>query len=118
MPRPSAPSPKGNHRRVSIPGLLADTMRLRWAEFGYPGFSPFALELICFDLRIRREHDLTLFFAQQSEAVQAALDRELKRQYRPGPERCGILVQEISGERLPAVHPAPRGDFAKFRGHA
>ena len=117
MPRPQRISTKHLIRRASLPGILADPLRQRWQEYRYSGFSPFALEIVCFDLRIRREHELTLFFAQQPARIQEAIDRELYRQYRPGAERNGILVQSITGTPLPAARPAPRGDFAKFRSH-
>ena len=54
MSRPNhAAAAKTERSRVSIPGILADTARQRWLEFRYPGLSPFGLELICFDLRLR-----------------------------------------------------------------
>jgi hypothetical protein len=117
MPRPHATSAKELHRRASVPGILGDILRQRWEEFRYPGFSPFALEIVCFDLRIRREHELSLIFARQPGPIQDAIDRELCRQYRPGAERNGILVQTINGQPLPAARAAARGQFAMFRGH-
>ena len=92
-------------------------MRRRLNQFRYPGFSPFALEIVCFDLRIRREHELSLFLAQQPRRIQEAIDRELFRQYRAGAERNGILVQTINATPLPAVRVAPRGPFVTFRGN-
>ena len=115
MPRPQQISTKHRIRRASVPGILGDIVRQRWEEFRYPGFSPFALEIVCFDLRIRRAHELSLFLAQQPPHIQDAIDRELYRQYRAGAERNGILVQTINGAPLPPVRVAPRGDFAKFR---
>ena len=100
-----------------MPGILADILRQRWKEFRYPGFSPFALEMVCFDLRIRRAHEFSLYFAQKPKAIQEALDRELYRQYRPGAARNGIMVQAIQATPLPPARPAPRGEFAGFRGY-
>ena len=117
MSRPPQSSAKHLQRRVSIPGILGDILRQRLEEFRYRAFSPFALEIVCFDLRIRREHELSVFFAQQSAPVQEAIDRELYRQYRPGAERNGVLVQIINQTPRRAARPAPRGAFAKFRGH-
>jgi hypothetical protein len=115
VPRPPIDSAKHRRRYVALPGLLADTVRRRWEEFRYPGFSPFGLELICFDLRLRVPHEVTLRFARENPKVQAAIDRLLVAQYRPGAERNGILIQAARGEFAPAARPAPSGSFAIFR---
>ena len=117
MPRPKLASAKPNRPRVGLPGVLADVTRQRWEEFRYPGFSPFALELVCFDLRLRVPHDITLHFAQQPARIQAAIDRALARYYHPGAERDGLLIQAAQGAWRVPNHPAPRGDFMKFRDH-
>ena len=44
MPRSPRDSAKSNVRRVSIPGILGDTVRQRFLQFRYPGLSPFGLE--------------------------------------------------------------------------
>jgi hypothetical protein len=46
MARPAAPAPKDQQRRVSIPGVLAETVRQRFLEFRYPGLKMSAIELI------------------------------------------------------------------------
>ncbi len=115
MPRPAVASAKSRRRYVALPGLLADTARLRWKEFRYPGFSPFGLELVCFDLRLRVPHEITLRFARETPKVQLAIDRLLVTQYRPGAERNGILIQAARGEFAPAARPAPSGSFANYR---
>jgi hypothetical protein len=117
MARPCVPSAKNHLRRVSIPGILAEIVRLRWEEFRYPAFSPFCLEMICFDLRKRVPHDVTLYLAQEPAEVQDAVDRELRRQYRPGPERNGILVQAACCNLAANARPAPIGSFICERHH-
>jgi hypothetical protein len=117
MPRSASPAVKSIQRRVTIPGILAETARLRWEEFRYQGFSPFALELACFDLRLRVPHEVTAFIAQQPEKIQAAVDRNAARQYRRGGERNGLLIQAARGEWLEPANPAPPGDFARARLH-
>ena len=117
MPRSPVPAPKTLRRRVTIPGLLANTTQRRWEEFLYPGFSPFALELICFDLRLRVAHEITRRFAAQRAPVQAAIDRLLVRHYRPGPEREGLLIQAAHGRWREPDAAAPPGTFARFQSH-
>src|SRR5215204_271006 len=77
MPRPSTVSCKNHRRHVSLPGVLQRVLHQRYLEFRYPTFSPYGLELACFDLRLRRAHDLTLVFAQAEKRAQEALDRLL-----------------------------------------
>jgi hypothetical protein len=117
MARPCVPSAKNHLRRVSIPGILAEVVRLRWEEFRYPAFSPFGLEMICFDLRRRVPHDVSVFIAQEPPEVQAAVDRVLVRQYREGPERNGILVQAACCEIVADARTAPIGSFVCARHH-
>ena len=117
MSRIPAPSPKSLRRRVTIPGVLADVMRDRWEKFRYPGFSPFALELVCFDLRLRVPHEVTARFAQESNRVQDAIDRLLFRHYHSGAERDGILIQAARNQWREPTKGVPRGDFARFQGH-
>ena len=84
-------------RRVhlSIPGVLASILPTRWAEFHYTSFSPYAVELVCFDLRKRREHTITRPFADDPPPVQDAVDREIRAGYEPFRERDGALIQLI-----------------------
>ena len=43
--------PKGVRKSITIPGLLVPTVKQRCAEFGYSIFTPYAVELVCYDLR-------------------------------------------------------------------
>ena len=115
MPRALSPSPKSYRSHVALPGILRQTIERRWEEFGYPSFPPFALELICFDMRKRREHLITRVFADDTPAAQDALDRELVRQYQPGQKARGPLIQAIFCEVGETERSLPRGDFAVFR---
>ena len=104
-------------RNVSLPGLLRETIRQRREEFGYSTFSPFGLELICFDLRKRRPHLITRPFADDSASARDALDRELARQYTPGNERRGLLMQALFGNIPETDRKLPQGSFANSRQH-
>jgi hypothetical protein len=117
MPRPFLLSAKPHRIRVGLPGILGEVVRQRWEEFRYPGFSPFALELICFDLRLRVPHEITACFAKQPARVQAAIDRALVRHYHPGADRDGLLIQAARGPWREPSQSAPRGELMKFRDH-
>jgi hypothetical protein len=95
MPRPSTFSRKNHRRHVSLPGVLQRVLHQRYLEFRYPTFSPYGLELACFDLRLRRAHDLTVVFAQADKNAQEALDCLLARHYTPGPDARGLLVRAV-----------------------
>src|SRR6476469_2715531 len=117
MPRkPSSYSQRPLIRhRVTLPGVLREVLRLRWQEFRYPSFAPFALEMICFDLRKRREHLVTGTFACDRREVQDALDRNLVASYCPGAEARGPMVQAIFCEEANALRDVPRAKLAKYR---
>ena len=117
MARPCVPSAKNHLRRVSIPGILADVVRQRWEEFRYTAFSPFCLEMICFDLRKRVPHDVSVLIAQEPPEAQAAVDRTLVRQFRKGPERNGLLVQAACSNIVADARTAPSGSFNCERHH-
>lgn len=85
--------PRGVRKNISIPGLLATTAKQRCAEFGKGGFAPYAVELVCYDLRINAHHTVTLEIAGDTQAAQDAIDQELVARYRPGQRREGLLVQ-------------------------
>ena len=85
--------PKGIRKNITIPGLLAPTVRQRCAEFGDGSFSPYAVELVCYDLRAAAQHAITLEIARDTQAAQDGVDRELVTRYRPGQPRVGLLVQ-------------------------
>ena len=85
--------PRGVRKNISIPRLLAATARQRCAEFGDAGFAPYAVELVCYDLRASAHHTITLEIARDTQAAQDAVDRELAAHYEPGQPRAGLLVQ-------------------------
>jgi len=85
--------PRGVRKNITIPGLLAPTIKQRCGEFGDGGFAPYAVELVCYDLRAAANHSITLEIAGDTQAAQNAVDRELVTRYRPGQPRVGLLVQ-------------------------
>ena len=87
--------PRGVRKNITIPGLLAPTVKRRCAEFGDGGFSPYAVELVCYDLRADAQHAITLEIARDTQTAQDAVDRELVARYRPGQPRAGLLVQIV-----------------------
>src|SRR6186713_779329 len=115
MPRPATPSRKNHRRHVSLPGVLQSVLHRRYLEFRYPSFPPYALELVCFDLRLRREHDLTRVFADADDDAQETLDRLLARHYVPGPDARGLLLRAAHAEPIPAAPPLRRGVYARWK---
>ena len=115
MPRPATVSRKDKRRHVSLPGVLQHVLHQRYLEFRYPSFSPYGLELVCFDLRLRRAHDLTLVFAQADKDAQEALDSLLARHYVKGPDARGLLMRALHGEPIPDAPPLARGDRASWK---
>lgn len=75
--------------------LLAPAVKQRCAEFGHSIFAPYALELVCYDLRSDAKHEITVGIARDTQAAQEAVDRELVARYRPGQKREGLLVQLV-----------------------
>ncbi len=94
--------PKGIRKSITIPGLLASTVKQRCREFGHGTFPPYAVELVCYDLRSSAKHTITLEIANDTQAAQDAVDRELVVRYRPGQQREGLLVKIV--ERLKHFH--------------
>ena len=86
---------KGVRKSITIPGLLAPAVKQRCAEFGHSIFTPYAVELVCYDLRSDARHAITLEIACDTQAAQDAVDRELVAHYRPGQPRKGLLVQLV-----------------------
>jgi hypothetical protein len=86
---------RGIRKSITIPGLLAPAVKLRCAEFGHAIFTPYAVELACYDLRSDARHTITIQIASDTQAAQDAVDRELVAHYRPGQSRKGLLVQLI-----------------------
>jgi hypothetical protein len=86
---------KGVRKSITIPGLLAPALDKRCAELGYEIFTPYAVELVCYDLRSDAKHTITLQIARDTQSAQDAVDRELVANYRPGQKREGLLVQLV-----------------------
>ena len=100
--------PKGVRKSITIPGLLAATVKQRCREFGHGTFPPYAVELVCYDLRSSARHTITIEIANDTQAAQDAVDRELVARYRPGQKREGLLVKFV--DRLKHYHEvAERG---------
>jgi hypothetical protein len=97
---------KGIRKNISVPGLLAPALRLRTQEFGHRTVSPFAVDLICYDLRTGASHTITLAISRDTQAAQDAVDGELAARYEPGQKRNGLLVQII--EHLAEVRSVAR----------
>jgi len=104
--------PKGVRKSITIPGLLVPTVKQRCAEFGHSIFTPYAVELVCYDLRSDAKHSITLEIARDTQPAQDALDRELVARYRPGQPRKGLLVQLVDRiHRLQSIAAASRHDL-------
>jgi len=84
--------PQGVRKTITIPGILVPTITKRFREFGYSCFSPFGVELACYDIRVNAKHSVTLEIALDTQAAQNAVDRVLAADFRPGAERNGLLV--------------------------
>ncbi|MBA3352076.1 MAG: hypothetical protein H0U23_06565 [Blastocatellia bacterium] len=87
--------PRGVRKSITLPGLLAPAVKERCVEFGHSIFAPYALELVCYDLRSDAKHEITIEIARDTQAAQDAVDRELVARYRPGQKREGLLVQLV-----------------------
>lgn len=91
---------------VSVPAILYPSIKVRWAEFAYRTFSPFAVELVCFDLRKRVDHDVTHPLSIDLQPVQDAVDRRIVTSYAPGRERHFGLIDRLLN-RDPEVLSTP-----------
>lgn len=95
------PKPLPRRVMVSLPGLLEPAIRSRLTELSYSSFNAYALELIRFDLRSRREHFVTQPFAMDSVEVQHRIDTMIVQHYTPGlPEPRGALVKLVRSRQL------------------
>ena len=104
--------PKGVRKSITVPGLLAPTVKERCREFGHFIFTPYAVELVCYDLRSDAKHSITLEIARDTQPAQDAVDRELVARYRPGQPRKGLLVQLVDRiHRLQNIAAASRHDL-------
>jgi hypothetical protein len=97
------------HASVSLPGGIAQIAPTRWKEFSYRSFSPFAIELVCFDLRARRAHDVTLPFSWDTVGGQEALDLDIVSRYRPSAPQNREYLREmlIRARQMDRRSPAP-----------
>ncbi len=100
---------RGNRKNITIPGILHEVLLPRTREFGHRSISPFAIDLVCYDLRSNAPHTITLAIDRDSQSAQDAVDAELAAQYRPGQARNGLLVQIV--EHLDRLRSVTR--FAK-----
>src|SRR5688572_28012918 len=109
---------------LSIPGVLAAVLPTRWAEFHYTCCSPYIVELVCFDLRKRRDHDITRPFADDPPRVQDAVDRVIVDHYEPFRDREGALIELIfqragetaaRGRSQPGAIELPPGEMVVHR---
>jgi hypothetical protein len=89
---------KGIRKNITVPGLLAPALRLRFHEFGFRTLSPFAVDLVSYDLQSGAKHTITVAIARDTLAAQDAVDAEIVARYQPGQPREGLLVQVV--ERL------------------
>ena len=82
-------------KSITIPGSLASAVKQRCREFGYASFTPYVVELVCYDLPSNAKHAITLAIANDTQAAQDAVDTELVARYRPGQQREGLLIQLV-----------------------
>jgi hypothetical protein len=94
--------PKGVRKSITLPGILAETVVKRYREFDCPSFSPYGVELICYELRKCSPHSLTVALAGDNWSAQDAVDRELVRRYRPKSKRGGLLQELV--ERVAEIN--------------
>jgi hypothetical protein len=99
---------RGVRKSITIPGSLASAVKQRCREFAYASFTPYVVELVCYDLRSAAKHAITIAIANDTQAAQDAVDRELVARYRPGQQREGLLVQLVG--RLQGVANRSRHD--------
>ncbi|MGB8473343.1 MAG: hypothetical protein WCE61_04575 [Candidatus Acidiferrum sp.] len=88
-------------------------MKKRRIELGFDIFTPYAVELVCYDIRSDAKHSITLELARDTQGAQDAVDRELVARYRPGQKREGLLVQVVERiQRLQGIAAENRHDRA------
>jgi hypothetical protein len=78
-----------------LPGLLEKAIRVRAKEFKYRSLGPFFTELVCFDLRQRVPHTISLPISLEAHAVRDAIDREIIRNYVPEAPRNYSLLNRL-----------------------
>jgi hypothetical protein len=90
------PRPIGRRTHVNYPGRLATVIAERIIELCRGNFSIYAIELVCYDLRKRRQHSITSGLFRHSLQVQDAIDRQIIRHYRPlMPRRRGEFIRSL-----------------------
>lgn len=99
--------PRGVRKSITIPGLLAPAVKQRCAELGHSIFAPYAVELVCYDLRSDSNHEITIEIARDTQAAHDAVDRNLVAHYRPGQKRDGLLLQLVGRIHRPQETAAP-----------
>src|SRR4030095_7818852 len=87
--------PKGRRSHVNYPGRLATVIGERIIELGRGTFSIYAIELVCYDLRKRRNHSIKGQLFEKPLEVQDAVDRQIIRNYRPFTTRRGGFIQSL-----------------------
>jgi len=102
---------QGVRKTITIPGILAPTIAKRFREFGYSCFSPFGVELACYDVRVNASHSVTLQIACDTSAAQDAVDRQIVADFRPSKERNGLLVQMLGKVRETATRFREAGEM-------
>lgn len=102
-PTELAPRPNAWRQHLSFPGLLMPSIAERMKEVEAGKFTRYAIELVCFDLRIRRAHAVTGFIAHEYQAIQEAIDRAIVANYRPKMEHKGGLIRELVAKGKSAV---------------
>jgi len=85
---------------VNYPGRLATVIAERIIELERGTFSIYAIELVCYDLRKRREHSITGPLFQKSLELQDAIDRQVIRNYRPFTRRRGEFIESLVNDTI------------------
>ena len=102
--------PRSTRKSITYPGVLFEAVCKRLAEFHYKAFSPFAVELVCYDLRIQAAHSVTLPLSRDTQEVQDVVDHLLAAGYRSKQAREGPLVrllESVCAGEDPALALAP-----------
>jgi hypothetical protein len=86
---------QGCRDTLFLPGLLEKAIRVRAKEFDYPSLSPFFTELVCFDLRQRVPHTITVPIMLESPEVRDAIEREIILNYVPKAPRNYSLLRRL-----------------------
>ena len=102
-------------QNIVLPGVLLLAILRRVAELGRGSLSRYIVELICYDLRRRRQHDLTAPLAHELPEHQEAVDREIDRHYVEGVKsNYARMEQLVNGTLAEAKRlPLPPGSLAK-----